>query len=398
MRVSLRPVSEASYPAASVVPAPLPLLDPSGPGIVLGSKVCDFDLTQPVTPTSATLFGPRGAALATPEGPLFVADTGHHRLMIWNKVPACDYAPADALIGQPDFTHEGRNAKGEPSAVTLNVPTGISASATVLAVADPWNHRVLIWHGLPSASNRPADVVLGQADFNAALANRGGEPRADTLNWCYGVALAGSRLIVCDTGNRRVLIWNEIPACNGAAADLVLGQTTMTCRDENGGHSIDMRGMRWPHGATLLGDSLFISDAGNNRIMVWDRLPDQNGIACDRLLGQTDPGACEHNRNTYWPDAASLNMPYACAALADGIAVADTANSRLLGFEQGDIFKDGAARWLSGQPDFHAKGDNRWQAPVRDSLCWPYGLTSCGDTLVIADSGNNRVMLWKRAP
>ncbi len=398
MRVSLRPVSEASYPAASVVPLPLPLLDPSGPVTVLGAKVCGFDLTQPVTPTAATLFGPRGAALAKPTGPLFVADTGHHRLMIWNALPTEDHAPADALIGQPDFTHEGRNAKGEPSASTLNVPTGVAANATVLAVADPWNHRVLIWHGLPSTDNRPADVVLGQLDFSSVQANRGGEPRAHTLNWCYGLTLAGPRLIVCDTGNRRVLIWNEIPTSNGAPADLVLGQTDMACRDENGGHGIDMRGMRWPHGAAMFDESLFITDAGNNRMMVWDHMPDQNGAPCNRLIGQTDPTACEHNRATYWPDAASLNMPYACAPFADGIAVADTANSRLLGFAHADIVKDGAARWLSGQPDFHAKGDNRWQAPVRDSLCWPYGLTSCGDTLVIADSGNNRVMLWKRVP
>lgn len=135
MRVSLRPASDLRYPPASALP--LPLLDPSGPEVMLGSKVCGFDLTQPVTPTAATLFGPRGAALAGAEGPLFVADTGHHRLLIWHTLPTHDYAPADALIGQPDFGREGRNAKGEPSAATFNVPTGVAATATILAVADP---------------------------------------------------------------------------------------------------------------------------------------------------------------------------------------------------------------------------------------------------------------------
>jgi len=398
MRVSLRPPVEAAYPPLSPAPQPLPLLDPSGPALVLGAKVVGFDLTQPVKSTSSTLFGPRGAVLAGRDGPLYIADTGHHRLMIWHRLPLEDHAPADALIGQRDFTCEGRNGKAEPSAASFNVPTGITASNNVLAVADAWNHRILIWHSLPTSTNRPADVVLGQADFTSMLANRGGEPAADTLNWCYGVAIEGQRLIVCDTGNRRVLIWNEIPESNGAPADLVLGQTTMSCRDENGGHGIDLQGMRWPHSATLCGESLIISDAGNNRLMVWNHIPNENGAPCDFIIGQTNTAACEHNQTHYWPDAASLNMPYACVAFGDGIAVADTASSRLLGFAAQDFVMGAMARRLAAQPDFHAKGDNRWQAPVRDSLCWPYGLTSHDDTLVIADSGNNRVLLWRRAP
>jgi hypothetical protein len=397
MRVSLRSPGESSQPPASRGPPPLPLLDPAGPALIFGSEVGSFDLTRPVTPTAATLFGPRGAALAGADGPLFIADTGHHRVLIWRRLPSQDYAPADALIGQPDFGREGRNAKGEPGAATFNVPTGVAATRTVLAVADAWNHRVLIWHGLPETDNQPADVVLGQADFGSMLANRGGEPGADTLNWCYGVTIAGPRLIVCDTGNRRVLVWNEIPRQNGTPADLVLGQTDMECRDENGGRGVDAQGMRWPHSATFAGEMLLVADSGNNRLMVWSRLPNESGAPCDYLIGQTHPFACEHNRANYWPDAASLNMPYACTALAGGIAVADTANSRLLGFTHADFGMGAAAHRLSGQPDFYSKGDNRWQAPVRDSLCWPYGLTACGDTVVIADSGNNRVMLWRLA-
>ena len=94
---------------------------------------------------------------------------------IWRRAPDEDDAPADLLIGQPDFSREGRNAKGEIGAATLNVPTGVCAGDGVLAVADAWNHRVLIWHGYPDASNRPADVVLGQADFSGGLANRGAD-------------------------------------------------------------------------------------------------------------------------------------------------------------------------------------------------------------------------------
>ncbi|WP_026607807.1 hypothetical protein [Methylocapsa acidiphila] len=394
MRVSLKALADP--PPAAAAPAP-PLLDPAGPETVLGVISSGFDLTIPVAPSAASMFGPRGAALAAPEGPLFVADTGHHRLLAWRRRPAADFAPADFLIGQPDFAHEGRNAKGEPGAATLNVPTGVAARPDVLVVADAWNHRVLIWRGLPTADNLPADIVLGQADFTGMLANRGGEVRADTLNWCYGVSLIGDGLVVCDAGNRRVLIWREIPSENGTPADLVLGQARMDCRDENGGRGVDARGMRWPHAAALAGEALLVADSGNNRIMVWRRLPCENGAPADFVIGQNDVFASEHNRAHYRPDAACLNMPYGCAVLGESLIVADTANSRLLGFPLDALDMGAPAERLSGQPDFTSKGDNRWKAPARDSLCWPYGATAMGDTAVVADSGNNRVLLWRAA-
>lgn len=398
MRVSLRPFGASGPTSAAIAPMTRPLLDPSGPGVVLGSKPSGFDLTSPVAPSASTLFGPRGAALASPAGPLIVADTGHHRLMIWHHCPTTDRAPADLLIGQADFFSEGRNAKGEADAATLNVPTGVAATPSVLAVADAWNHRVLLWHGLPARENQPADVVLGQVDFSGSLANRGGEPRADTLNWCYGVAILGESLVVCDTGNRRVLVWWSLPNTNGVPADLVLGQDSMNSRDENGGRGVDSRGMRWPHSVAMVGAGLYVADSGNNRVMVWTAMPTRDGAPCDLVLGQSDVGACEHNCARYLPDATSLNMPYGCAALGEHLLVADTANSRLLGFTAADMTTGASADRLSGQPDFQSKGDNRWAAPVRDSLCWPYGLTTSGTTAVVADSGNNRVLLWEVAP
>src|SRR6202012_1212731 len=103
--------------------------------------------------------------------------------------------------------------------------------------------------GYPTASNRSADVVLGQADFSSNLANRGANaPRADTLNWCYGVTIVDGRLFVADSGNRRVLMWDRIPMVNGVSADLVLGQRDFTTRDENAGEGAGALGMRWPHG------------------------------------------------------------------------------------------------------------------------------------------------------
>jgi hypothetical protein len=329
----------------------LPLLQPQGARVILGSQV-----NAPVQPLSASrrsLFGPRGACLASSDGPLIVCDTGHHRLLVWTAAPRADGAPADLVIGQADFSSEGRNGKREIGPATFNVPTGVAAGGGVLAVADAWNNRVLLWHGLPRRSNQPADVVLGQADFCSGLANRGlGAPRADTLNWPYGVAVHEGRLYVADTGNRRVLAWHQLPETNGRSADGVLDQ-----------------GMRWPHGIAAADDDLFVADAGLNRVLAWRKLA---------FHGVRGEGA---------------NMPYGVALHAGRVLVADTANSRLLGFEPAG----GPARWLAAQATLSDTGDNRWGVAGRDSLCWPYGVAACGGTLAVADSGNNRVLLWDMA-
>jgi hypothetical protein len=97
----------------------------------------------------------------------------------------------------------------------------------------------------------------------------------------------------------------------------------------------------------------------------------------------------------YYPSAQALNMPYAVATLGERLVVADTANSRLLGFSSSTTGE--SADRLIGQPDFAAKGDNRWGIAQRDTMCWPYGLSSRGSVLAVADSGNNRVLIWDAA-
>ncbi len=391
MKVSLAPSFEPLKRPGSVRPG-APLLDPAGPDVVLGWS--QGEPAAPLTPTAATLFGPRGVCLH-PDGSLWIADTGHHRLLGWHQTPKADNQPADMVIGQPDFRHEGRNAKGAPNAATMNVPTGTCPWRGGLAVADPWNHRVLIWRRRPTASGQPADIVLGQESPDHSEANRGADrPTAATLNWPYGVAGIGDRLVVCDTGNRRVLVWDD-PTETGQPADQVLGQTDFLTRDENAGGEVSASSMRWPHGVALWGRRLALADAGNNRIMLWDRMPSRPGAACSAVLGQERTRDCDHNMGGYYPSDRALNMPYAVAADDRRLIVADTANSRLLSWS--DPSTAASAGRLTGQPDFASKGDNRWAAAARDSLCWPYGLSLLGETLAVADSGNNRVLIWRLA-
>jgi len=377
-------------------PAALAVLDPTGPRVCIGAARGDDNLAIPVKPDAVTLFGPRGACLMG-DGSLWISDTGHHRLLGWAKIPNNDDVPADWLIGQADFTREGRNAKGTPSAITLNVPTGICSLDPGFAVADAWNHRVLVWRSCPRGHNVPPDIVLGQADFSSTEPNRGSGASAGSLFWPYGVHWDGADLWVADTGNRRVLKWRGLPQQNGQAADLVLGQTNFDCRDENGGGAPTACSMRWPHAIATWSGKLCVTDAGNNRILVYDLPPAANNAPADWVLGQSDFILVDHNQSLYWPSAATLHMPYGITAAGPWCICADTANSRLIAWHSDDCGSGTPARALTGQMEFNAKGDNAWRSPTRLSLSWPYGIAALHGIAVVADSGNNRVLLWPLA-
>lgn len=403
MHVSLAPAAKRA-PAASVPCAAL--LDERGARVILGATDELLGLAQPVVPSATSMFGPRGVCTA-PDGSLWVSDTGHHRVLGWHRTPTADNSPADILLGQPAFDREGRNARGSASTNTMNVPTGITAcgpDGRGLAVADAWNHRVLIWHRRPTQSHQAPDVVLGQADFDGGESNRGDDPpTASTLFWPYCVSWDGGRLWVADTGNRRVLMWDGLPQRHGEAATRVLGQPDFAQRDENGGSEPTAASMRWPHAISFPNGGLCVADAGNNRLMLWRQVPEANNQPCDLLVGQSDASHVEHNQASYYPDAACLNMPYGATVAGDLLVVADTANSRLLAWNIETLQRHGSnACALAAQPDWNSKGDNRWQHAARDSVCWPYSVAlqehgKAPDTLLVADSGNNRVMLWPLA-
>ena len=114
--------------------------------------------------------------------------------------------------------------------------------------------------------------------------------------------------------------------------------------------------------------------------------------------GNADASGVDHNQAAYYPTPATLNMPYGLAILDKHLVTADTANCRLVGYDLNTVAMNAQAEAPSGQRTFQDKGENRWGNPQRDSLCWPYGVAASANQCVIADSGNNRVLLWEASP
>jgi len=347
-------------------------------------------------PTMAWMYSPRGVFLDDEQ--LVVADSGNHRVLIWHGVPEYDERPADVVLGQRDGITEGRAAAGRGPERGMNLPTGVLVHDGRLIVADAWHHRILVWNEVPCGSDRAPDLILGQPDPYSVAPNRGSRDEgaqcsADSLYWPFGIAVAGGRFWVADTGNRRVLGWDGgLPEAD-RPADVVLGQPDPGQRSENRGRGVGPDSFRWPHAVAGTDELLLVADAGDHRVLGWRPQPTADAGA-DLLLGQPDFGSA--GEWPYGPQRGDrFRFPYAVALDGDRLAVADTADNRILLWDR--VPGDGRpADHVLAQPTFADNGENRWTGVQHDTLCWPYGLSLHGDRLAVADSGNNRVMIWGR--
>lgn len=346
-----------------------------------------FGLVLPdASPSPSTMYAPRGVCLT--DDAVIVADTGNHRILIWHTpLPGLDHQPADVVLGQPDMVSEGPRL--------LFLPTGVMVTDGRLVVADAWHHRILVWDEVPVTSGATPSMVLGQRDLDGV--DEGCGP--DRFYWPFGVAMIDGWFWVADTGNRRVLGWAGGLPEPGQPPDVWLGQPDLRARGENRDGPASAASLRWPHAIAAAGDTLFVADAGNHRVLGW-RGPVHEERPADVVIGQPDFATAYEL--PYRPQGPrSLRFPYGVAAGRDGVLViADTSNNRLL------VVKDPLATLAAepsgaavdvvlGQPDFDVNGENRWDRVEHDTFCWPYGLSRHGDHLAVADSGNNRVMLWQ---
>jgi hypothetical protein len=161
---------------------------PDGPGIVLGqfNSSTNLNLGNGSLATAASMDGPTNATVCG--GKFFVADKSNNRVLIWNSMPTTNGQAADLVLGQERMTNKTANRGGGvvASSNTLSAPYGLACysvgSVAMLFVSDSGNHRVLVWNDVSSAGiGADANQVLGQADFTSVVLNRGGTVAANTF-------------------------------------------------------------------------------------------------------------------------------------------------------------------------------------------------------------------------
>ena len=264
-----------------------------------------------------------------------MTEYSNNRVLIFNQAPTTSGAAAQIVVGQANFLSDVAGC----SATELDSPESAFVVDGKLIVADRGNHRVLIWNKVPTANGTPADLVLGQGSFGTCVHNNDDQdaspdsrPSARTLYRPSDVWSDGKRLFVADTGNNRILIWNNFPTSHFTPANTVLGQADFATNDSATGAD----GFNVPHFLTSNGNQLFVADADNHRVLVWNTLPTTNGAFADRVIGQPDFSTHVQNAGQPAPHAQGLSSPTGLALHDNRLIVADRINFRYLAFQAAD--------------------------------------------------------------
>lgn len=335
---------------------------------------------------------PRGLHMVN--GKLIVADTAQNRVFVWNKMPLSSYQKPDLVLGQLLSTDTQRNAGGETDASSLLYPSGVWSNGTQLIIADAWNHRVLIWNSFPTRNGQPADVVAGQPDMQSNLPNVkgvGSVSSAKNLYWPYGVWSDGKHLWIADTGNRRVLFYENIPTKNYMAADKVIGKENFEDKDYEHENAV------WPYSVKVSEDGvLAVTDTQYYRVLIWKNWKDAFAKTADAIIGQPDLESCGQNQYNLRPKPNTLNWCYDMFMQNGSLWLADTGNSRILFYKNIPTGNNVPADELFGNIDFESIGEHLDVGKHdNERLYWPFAVSVTDDQLIVADTGNHRIVFYK---
>ncbi len=352
-----------------------------------------------IKPDADTIAGPTGLFVVW--GRLFLADTDNHRILIWNKIPSDNGKAADLVIGQPDFVSWSANRDGNLGAGSLFFPVGVFSDGVRLFVADKDNHRVLIWNRIPETNGKEADIVLGQPDFKSRMINAGNLDKAgpDTLSFPTNIFYDGFYLFVTDQGNNRILIWDHIPQRNGEPANIVLGQKDLTGRAPNRSGACSACTMKFPSQVFAKGEDLYVVDQGNNRVLVWRDYSWKEKGSADLVIGQPNFEESWH----HWK-LVNVEEKIDKPSMPGGPFVAEEASASLV--------SDGSSG--PAEPSMPEGSPEIGKPPVEiktyirlDTTNSPNSFTLWDPSMLwvddknrifILDRNNNRVVVWNELP
>jgi uncharacterized protein (TIGR03437 family) len=309
---------------------------------------------------------------------------------------------ADLVLGQKDFVSSSANQGGSISAAGLDTPVGLTVDAqNNLYVADYNNTRVLKFAAPVGAngSNQAAAAVWGQASFGTRGVPP--QATSSSLGGPEGIAVdAGGNLYVAVPGDNRVMVFPTAGVTTGTAANNVFGQSTFTTTTPNTG-AFPAASSNTLSGSTDVkvdpNGNVFIADTANNRAL---KIPAGSKSAA-QIWGQIDSISNGPNQIKPSSISVPYQMVIDYSQAPYALYVSDAGNNRVLVWKDSTQFRSGdPADLVIGQPSLRsaiANVDSSTQKPTSTSLSAPTGIAvDANGSLYVADSGNNRLLIYPR--
>ncbi|MDX8386104.1 MAG: hypothetical protein R8M11_06265, partial [Gallionella sp.] len=301
------------------------------------------------------------------------------------------------------------NDLNDLATIPFNSPQSIATDGLNLYVADTKNHKIRI---IEIATSR-VDTLAG----SGTKGNADGFGEAASFNHPRGVVVDGLHLYVTDTGNHAI---RKINIVTGHVITLA-GSGEAGSADKTGAEA----GFNSPRGITIMGKDLLVADYYNQSIRrvnietgsVTTELPKRGWLGSGEDKLPYFPGSIAINDgNLYVADydnhiirkiqlssgkmnivagsgragaatgigkAASFNYPCEIEVIGDALYVADSGNHTIRKIEM-----------TSGQvTKFAGSGSNGMVDGVGEDAMFatPFGLTSYGNKLYVADQGNHEI-------
>jgi DNA-binding beta-propeller fold protein YncE len=298
-----------------------------------------------------------GKVLADPAADrLFIADSGHHRIVATTLAGAVAAVYGD---GTPGFTD------GPAGQAQLNTPQGMARVGHLVYVADSGNHAI-----------RTVDLDTGEVGTAAGAGYQARQNFAQgrfehtvPLNSPWDVVALDDTLYIAMAGSHQ--IWSLDPGTG------ILGPYAGSGREgiQDGVFTSAM--LAQPSGLATDGQRVFFADAESSAIRSLDP---RGGGRVGTLVGT---GLFDFGDIDGQGDGARLQHPLGIAADGDKLYVADTYNNKLKVIDPATA----TSRTLAGQGAAaagHADGPaaaSRWNQPG--------GVTVAGGRLYVADTNNH---------
>ncbi|MGE4657606.1 MAG: hypothetical protein AAEI08_01610, partial [Gammaproteobacteria bacterium] len=302
-----------------------------------------------------------------------------------------------AVLGQPDFTTRELGAIG-PKRLGSRGSTVLDERHQRLFVADGVNRRIMVWDVHPDRLTETPDAmaVIGQGDFFTKERRSGQAGFGNPSSLYYDIST--DRLFVSDAVNNRILVFDVSPQSlkTGMDASLVIGQQEFDASDPGLGPD------RLNRPGSLRYDHanqrLFVTDVGNQRVLIFDASEDglESGANATHVLGQ----------DGFFSAQGRLDLK----KLTPGAMILDVSEQRLL-VSEGSVLNrmlvfDVHPQRIENNPDALAVlfqedfgPPKRATSDVFENSPRPF-LNEATNTLYVASGypGGNRVLLYDFSP